>query len=153
MPLLGTCPTCGNATRADSSEKSNCREGAKKVQIRVVPKGPFPYAFLLHPEPSPSVEWERSETGAQRMNVMVAILDQRLLAIGEVPPFPTTPAVVPAHHNPPLNLFQQDLNPVTGVRSCWISVLRDSTLLPSLNLAWDQAALQCAFWLQCRDML
>ena len=82
------------------------------------------------------------------MNVMVAILDQCLLAIGEVPPFPTTPAVVPAHHDPPLNLFQQDLNPVTGVRSCWISVLRDSTLSLSLNLAWDQATLQCAFWLQ-----
>lgn len=80
------------------------------------------------PEPSPSVEWERSATGAQWMNGMVAILDQCLLAIGEVPPFPTTPEVVPAHHNHPLNLFQQDLNSVTRVSSCWIPTLRDSTL-------------------------
>lgn len=49
MPLLGTCPTRGNATGADWSEKSNCQEGAEKVQIRVVPKGPFLYALLLHP--------------------------------------------------------------------------------------------------------
>lgn len=68
-------------------------------------------------------------------------------ATGEVPPFPTTPAVVPAHHDPPLNPLQQDLNSVTvlvgGVRvsSRWISALHDRTLSPSLNLAWDQAAL------------
>ena len=82
------------------------------------------------------------------MNVMVAILGQCLPAIGEVPAFPTTPAVVPAHHDPPLNLFQQDLNSVTRVSSCWISTLHDGTLAPSLNLAWEQAALQSAFWLQ-----
>lgn len=41
---------------------------------------------------------------------MAAILGQHRLATGEMPPFPTTPAVVPADHDPPLNLFQQDIN-------------------------------------------
>lgn len=86
------------------------------------------------------------------MNVMVATLGQRLLGTGEVPPFPTTPAVVPAHRDPPLNLFQQDLNSATGVSSCWISTLRGSTLAPSLNLAGARAALQAAFRLQRGDV-
>lgn len=83
------------------------------------------------------------------MNVMVATLGQCLLGTGEVPPFPTTPAVVLAH---PLNLFQRDLNSVTGISSCWISALRGSTLAPSLNLAWARAALQAAFQLQRGDV-
>lgn len=115
--------------------KATVRKGLRRCRLELFPKALSFMPSSSTPEPSPSVEWERSETGAQWMDVVVAILGQCLLAIGAVPPFPTTPAVVPADHDPPLNLFRQDLNSVTGVSSCWISTLQDSTLSPSLNLA------------------
>lgn len=67
------------------------------------------------------------------------------------------------HYPPPQQLpqhimilpstFSHSVYSVTRVSSFWISALHDSTLSPSLTLAWDKATMQSAFWLQRRNVL